>query len=73
MTSMFDDESLEIECPNCNRPLRKTIRFLKTSPQLTCQRCGATFKVDASDLARELKKADKTMNNLLDGMGKAFK
>jgi len=64
MNSVLDSQAIAIPCPQCGHKLSQTIGKLKTKPDLTCPRCSTRFKVDATDMRREVAKVEKTLADL---------
>lgn len=44
--TLFDDETMEVPCPQCGRKLRTTARKLKRNDVVTCA-CGAEVRLRA--------------------------
>lgn len=65
---LFDDQSIDIPCPQCKAKVTARIAQLKRQPTLKC-RAGHSFDVDAKELVRKLEQAEKALSNL----GKNFK
>lgn len=73
MKSMLDSQAITIPCPNCGHQLSQTIGKLKTDPELTCTKCSTRFKVDATDMRREIAKVENALANLRRTLGKVGK
>lgn len=73
MKSMLDSQAIAIPCPNCGHKLSQTIGKLKTNPELTCPKCSNRFKVDATDMRREVAKVEKSLADLQRTLGKLGK
>jgi peptide subunit release factor 1 (eRF1) len=56
----FDGEKLEIECPECKRKFKKSVRELKR-PGVKCPGCGVSF--DTSQFKREIDKAERSIKD----------
>jgi len=68
MTGIFDDTTIDIECPNCKGKLKMAVRDLKR-PDAKCKKCGIKF--ESSQFKRELDKAEQAVKDLkktIDGM-----
>ncbi|HNX34253.1 MAG TPA: hypothetical protein PKM57_06470 [Kiritimatiellia bacterium] len=66
MAGMFDNEKLDIDCPNCKGRFRMTVRDLKR-PGAKCPKCGAQF--DSSQFKRELDKVNRQIKDLEKNLG----
>lgn len=73
MTSMLDSQAIAIPCPNCGHKLSQTIGKLKANPELSCTKCSTRFKVDATDMGREIAKVEKALTDLQRTLGKLGK
>ncbi len=53
---MFDDETVDIVCPNCGRKNPILVRDVEdhSETRVNCHQCGAVVKVDAEDFRRRL-------------------
>lgn len=60
---VFDDQKIDIPCPECRRQTATRIGKLKRDPHVVCA-CGARIDVDAQELLRELKQVEKSLSNL---------
>lgn len=60
---MFDNAEIPIECANCGRKTKKTVAWLKNHTDFTCS-CGTRITIDASQFIREMKKVDKSIDDL---------
>lgn len=60
---MFDQQTIEIPCSNCGKNTKKTVGWLKTNKSFVCH-CGTTINLNASNLLRELKEAERSLNKL---------
>lgn len=65
---LFDDQKIDVPCPECGRKTLARIGKLKRSPTLRCP-AGHDFDVDAKQLLRDLKEVDKAVSDL----AKSFK
>ncbi len=65
---LFDDQKIDVPCPECGLKTKARIGKLKRSPTLRC-RAGHDFDVDAKQLLRDLKEVDKAVADL----AKSFK
>ena len=54
---MFEDETVDIACPNCSRKNSILVREFEASSEarITCQHCGAIVKVEADEFRRRLR------------------
>ena len=64
---MFDSQTIDIPCENCNRNTPKSIRWLKSNKKFTCS-CGTIINLDSSDFIRQIKDIEKS----IDDFGKNF-
>ena len=60
---MFKNASIDLSCPQCQTKIKKTIGWIKQSTQFTCTRCGSIVKLQKDQFIRELKKADKAVDD----------
>lgn len=65
--SLFDDQRIDVPCPECGQEVTASIGKLKRSPTLQC-RAGHTFDVDAKQLARDLAKVEQSLANFGKGL-----
>ena len=72
MKSIFDNQSIPIECSNCGHKTPKTVTWLKSHKQLTC-RCGTVIEIDTGNLFSELRKADKALDDFKRSIGRLNK
>jgi ribosomal protein L37AE/L43A len=70
MSTMFDNEKIEFECPNCHAKLRETIGRLNRGGY-SCPSCGADF--ETSGLRRETEKATRMAQDTMRKIGQSFK
>ena len=64
----FDNQTIDVPCPECRREVSARVGELKRSPTLRCP-AGHSFDVDAKQLVRDLEKVEKSIANF----GKGFK
>lgn len=55
---MLDDTEIPVECPECGHKSRKTIGYLKASPEFACPGCGVTIKVNGDKLKLSTERVD---------------
>lgn len=60
---MFANAEIEIPCSNCSRKTKKTVAWLKNNKALVCG-CGTRIEIDASQFNREMKKVQKSVDDL---------
>ena len=60
MSGIFDNEVLDIECPQCKENFRKSVGKLK-SPGVKCPKCGVRF--ETSQFRRDLDKVDRSIKD----------
>lgn len=53
---MFEDETIDIACPNCGRKNAILVRDFEASSEarVTCQHCGVIVKIEADEFRRRL-------------------
>ena len=69
MPGIFDNQSIDIPCPDCGHKVAKTIAWLKTHRDFTC-RCGARVSLDPSQLRGQIAKVDRAFDDFKRTMGK---
>ena len=62
MSSLFDDAGIEVACERCGHKTMKTIGWIKSHTQLTCQ-CGTLINIDSSQLQSGLKEVDRSLED----------
>lgn len=60
----LNSQPISFPCPGCKKKLTEKIGRLKRDPQLTCNGCGQTIKVNAAELRRGIESVQKSLNNL---------
>lgn len=65
---LFDDQSIDIPCPECRKKTARTVAQIKRQPKLTCSGCGGVIDIDAKELLRELDKAEKQARDMFRGL-----
>ncbi len=50
MAVNFDDEKIDIPCPNCGHKAVKLLGWLKKNDTFTCAACNKSVKADAKKL-----------------------
>ena len=66
MSTMFDNEKFEFECPKCHQKLSETIGRLNRG-SYSCPSCGQQF--DSSQLRRETEKAQRALDETMRKLG----
>ena len=66
MSTIFDKDKLDFNCPNCGNKLSETVGRLN-SGGYTCPSCGTVF--DTTGLRREAEKADRMTKDFLRKLG----
>ena len=61
MSGFLDSEQLEIECPNCRRKFKKSVRELKGAG-VKCPKCSAGF--ETSQFKSGIDKAERSLKDL---------
>lgn len=69
---MFDDQSLDIPCPECGRKTAKTIGWLKSHNQFAC-RCGVTINLKTEKFRRDIGSAEQRLRDFKTRLRRAFK
>lgn len=65
MTTAFDNQSIDIPCPNCSEKFSEKVGRLKDSPQLDCPSCGKPFQVNAEELRVAVDRLQEGVNKVL--------
>ena len=65
METIFDNMTIEIECPNCEQGTPLTIVEIKTQGKYTCGGCRETVRLDATGLSEGLETADKAIDDFV--------
>ncbi len=63
--AFFDDEMLDIPCPDCGKNAEKSVRWLKANKKLTCSGCGQTIDLQSDQFRREIAKAEKSIADFM--------
>lgn len=66
----FDDNALELRCPDCGRAIVKTIGWLKLRRSLNCTWCGTLIAIDRQNLLADVAKAEQALADLGKYFGK---
>ncbi|CAM5194630.1 Transposase OS=Bosea thiooxidans OX=53254 GN=SAMN05660750_03320 PE=4 SV=1 [Bosea thiooxidans] len=66
---MFNKAELTVPCPDCGQKHTKTIGWIQTHDQFTCERCGERIHLDHDHLLAGLEKLDKTIADLRKSLG----
>jgi len=61
MNGFFDQQEIEILCPQCKNKFKKTFRDLKRTG-VKCPKCGGAF--ETSQFKRELDKVERSLQAL---------
>ena len=48
MLHTFDHADVMVQCPHCDRQVRKTVGLLRDEPMLTCPKCRTRFRYRGS-------------------------
>ena len=59
--NVFDSHTIEIPCPHCSHKASQTVGRLKLNPNLTCNACRQSFKVNANELRVAIQKIEKAL------------
>ncbi len=68
MTGVFDNESIDLTCPECGHKFKKAVRRIKSSPKFPCPKCGGGF--DATEFKRGLRQTDKAVSDFKKSIGR---
>ena len=69
MSTFFDQQEINVPCPNCQHKFPEKVGRLKDSPQLNCPACGNLFQINAEQLRNDLN----TLQEGVDKIRAAFK
>jgi len=66
MVKMFDDETVDIACPNCGQKNSIPVRDFEASPEarVSCCHCGAIVKVEAEEFRARLAQVRKELEEI---------
>jgi predicted RNA-binding Zn-ribbon protein involved in translation (DUF1610 family) len=56
-------EKLDVDC-DCDRSASRTIAQRRRQPTLACPECGATIKIDVSDVDRSIREVDRAFEKM---------
>ena len=56
-------EKIDLDC-DCGATVTSTIGEIRSSPTLTCPKCGATIQVEGSDVDRGVRNVDRAFNQM---------
>ena len=56
--SVFDDQSIEISCPRCDRTSPNTVDWLRANDRFTCAACSSEIVIERAELPAELSKGN---------------
>jgi hypothetical protein len=57
---LYDSADIEVICPACGSPNRKSIRSLCNAPKISCEECGAEGTIDNEKLRSALQKIERS-------------
>jgi transposase-like protein len=63
--AMFDDMSVEIECPKCGDKTECEIGRLKSNQEFVCRTCEGTFHINAAGLSSDRDTAGESVDYFL--------
>jgi predicted RNA-binding Zn-ribbon protein involved in translation (DUF1610 family) len=63
--TIFDDGSVEIECPKCGEKTECKTDRLKTNQEFVCRTCDKSFHINASGLSSDRDTAGESANYFL--------
>jgi DNA-directed RNA polymerase subunit RPC12/RpoP len=61
MTSILDEQTIDISCPDCGTEHTKTIGWMKTNDNIACT-CGATIVLDKSEFLDEIRGVEEALD-----------
>jgi hypothetical protein len=64
--SIFDNETLNIPCPNCQTQIPKTVRWIKDNSDFSCPSCDVHIEISKNDFIEKLTEADKALDSFSD-------
>lgn len=65
---LFDEQSIDIPCPQCGHETKETIRWLRANADYVCAGCGRDIHLERDKLLRGLEDAQ---NQIADLVGRA--
>ncbi|MEN6302450.1 MAG: hypothetical protein ABFC96_03150 [Thermoguttaceae bacterium] len=71
--NFFDNQTIQIPCPECGHEITETIGRLKNDPDLPCPGCGITIKINAEKFREGFKGAEDALANFERSLGKLGK
>lgn len=73
MTLNFDSTELVITCPNCKHKFKERIGRLKNNPTLPCAACRSEIVINADEIRKSIKSAEKSLADFKRSAGRMFK
>ena len=65
----FDNQEIDLPCPNCGAKTRKSVRWIKNNSQFICS-CGGVIDLKSEQFVRELRKVEVEIDKLKKSLGK---
>lgn len=69
MAGFLDGHTLGVRCRRCDRKNNQTIGWIKTHKAMACAGCGAAIRLDTAELAGEIKRVEKMLDDFARGIG----
>ena len=61
---MFETAPINFECPQCAHKIQKTIGWLTSHKDMTCDGCGVTIKLNTDELSSGVKKVEDALDRI---------
>ena len=72
MSKHFDDFLLPLPCLKCGHKFEVSVARLKTSPDVSCPKCGVATRFEASQFRDGLAEADRALDDFAAELKKPF-
>jgi hypothetical protein len=66
---LIDAAEVEVPCPNCQRTVKKTVRWIKANKRFTCV-CGTEVRVDSAPVKAAVSKVERHAADLMKKLSK---
>lgn len=70
--SVFDDQTIDIPCPNCGAKAKKSVAWIRRHDEITCAGCGAAITLKADELIRGLDEAQRALDRAMAQIGRSL-
>ncbi len=67
MASLFDDQGIEVDCPECGLEFHRPVMEIRAQPNFKCPACGVEIR--GSTFLDSLDDAEELLDDTLDGLG----